>query len=273
MPQAGGRTKSFPKAVSSGASDLHGAWSRRRTALYFAWTDTVARYRRSVLGPLWLVLGTAVGVVGLGLVWSVLLEMPIQRFVPMLTVSLITWQFISGTITEASGVFQRNSGTLTSIYAPRFSFSSELLLRQLVTLGHNAIVIAVVWIVIPYHWSWTMLLALPALLLVVGNLLALAQVIGFVGARYRDVEPLVVAVMPMLFFLTPVLYESKQLGPLREVMLFNPLAHWISVVRDPMMGDVPSVLSYSVVISTGIVLWIFALWITGAKGARLPYWV
>ncbi|WP_244620053.1 ABC transporter permease [Mesorhizobium sp. NFR06] len=273
MSRASRPGKSFSEAVLGGTGDLRGAWSRRQTALYFAWTDTVARYRRSVLGPLWLVLGTAVGVVGLGLVWSVLLEMPVQRFVPMLTVGLITWQFIAGTITEASGVFQRNAATLTSIYAPRFSFSSELLLRQLVMLGHNTIVLAAVWIIIPSHWSWTMLLALPALVLVVGNLFAAAQVIGFIGARYRDVEPLVAAIMPMLFFLTPVLYESRQLGPIKEVMLFNPLAHWITIIRDPMMGDVPSLISYLVVVGTGIALWIAALWITGAKGARLPYWM
>lgn len=273
MHQANGRDKRFVDAVLGGVRDLRNAWSRRRAAVYFAWTDTVARYRRSVLGPLWLVLGTAVGVVGLGLVWSVLLGIPVQRFVPILTVGLVTWQFIAGTITEASGIFQRNAGTLTSIYAPRFSFTGELLLRQLVMLGHNAIVVAAVWIIMPVNWSWTMLLALPALVLVVGNLIAAAQVIGFIGARYRDVEPLVASIMPMLFFLTPVLYDSNRLGPVKEAMLFNPLAHWISVLRDPMLGNVPSLLSYSVVVATGVALWIAALWITGAKGARLPYWM
>jgi ABC-type polysaccharide/polyol phosphate export permease len=273
MPDPRGHEKGLSAVLIAGANDLRGAWSRRRVAAYFALTDTFARYRRSIIGPLWLVLGTTVGVVGLGLVWSVLLNVPINRFVPMLTVGLITWQFISGTVLEASGVFQRNASMITSIYSPRFSFTFELLLRQLVTLGHNAIVVLFVWLVIPDHWSWELLLAVPGLVLVACNLLAVAQIIGFLGARYRDVEPLLVAIMPMLFFLTPILYETSQLGPLQQVMLFNPLAHWISLIRDPMMGGSPTLLNYSVVITTGILLWVVALWTTGANRARLAYWV
>lgn len=273
MPEYGRRNKIFPKALLSGLRDLQGAWARRRVAGYFAWTDTFARYRRSILGPLWLVLGTLVGVVGLSLVWSVLLNVPINRFVPTLTVGLIAWQFMSATISEASGVFQRNAPTITSIYAPRFSFTVELILRQLVTFGHNCIVIVLVWIAFPEHWTVVMFLAVLGFLIVVANLLPLAQLIGFLGARYRDVEPLILAVMPMLFFLTPILYDANQLGPLKQVMHFNPLSHWIALLRDPMMGSYPSMLNYTVALATAAMLWIAALWTTGAKGARLAYWL
>lgn len=257
----------------AGLDDLHGAWQRRHVAAYFALTDTFARYRRSTIGPLWIVLGTAVGVVGLGLVWSVLLGIPKAHFIPMLTVGLIGWQFISGTILEASSVFARNASTITNLYVPRFSFTIELVLRQLITLGHNLLVILLVWIVFPENWSWVILLALPGLLIVSASLLAVAQIVGFVGARYRDVELFFVAIMPILFFLTPILYETRQLGHLESIMLFNPLAHWILLLRDPMMGQVPSLLNYSVALSTCVVLWVIALVTTGAKAKRLPYWL
>ena len=43
------------------------AFGRFYLAVYLAWSDTRTRYRRSVLGPFWLVLGTAIGVGGLGI--------------------------------------------------------------------------------------------------------------------------------------------------------------------------------------------------------------
>jgi ABC-type polysaccharide/polyol phosphate export permease len=37
-----------------GLRDLREALARFPLALYFAWSDTRARYKRSVLGPFWL---------------------------------------------------------------------------------------------------------------------------------------------------------------------------------------------------------------------------
>ena len=62
-------------------------------------------------------------------------------------------------------------------------------------------------------------------------------ILGLVGARYRDLEPLVVAFLPILFFVSPVIYSAKQLGDLQPFLLFNPLAYWVGMIRDPIMGD------------------------------------
>ena len=57
----------------SGMNDILMTLKKIKVIIFFAKTDTEARYRRSILGPFWLTLGTLIGVLGLGIVWSQIL--------------------------------------------------------------------------------------------------------------------------------------------------------------------------------------------------------
>jgi ABC-type polysaccharide/polyol phosphate export permease len=256
-----------------GFSDLAEAWRRRQVALYFAWTETLARYRRSLLGPIWLVLSTLIGVGGLGLVWSALLKINAREFIPSLAVGLVTWQLISGAIIEATTVFSRAGASILNVKLPTFLMSFQLLFRHLINFAHNLAVVLLVLIVYPDHLNGAAFFAIPGLLIVAVSLAGVIQLFGFFGARFRDLEPLIGSFMPILFFLSPVIYQARQLDGMEYLMEFNPLAHWIRLIRDPMMGVFPTVGSYLSAIAILAAIWAAALWITSSRAHRLPYWV
>lgn len=259
--------------IADGLADLVAAWKRRQLATFLAWSETLARYRRSTLGPIWLVLGTAVGVVGMGFIWSILLQQDRESFIPSITVGLVVWQFISGVVTESSGMFVKNSTMLVNIRMPVYLITFQAFGRHVINLMHNMVVVLVVFIVFPHYNSWTSLAALPGLLIVSINLVAIMQIVGIVGARFRDLEPLIMAFFPILFFLSPVIYRPGQLGPAEAIMAFNPIAHYMRVIRDPMLGVIPSLENYIVVLVMTVVTVVFSLWLTGSRAYRLPYWM
>ncbi|MGN6487710.1 MAG: ABC transporter permease [Devosia sp.] len=259
--------------MADGAADLLAAWKRRQLAIYLAWSETVARYRRSTLGPLWLVLGTAVGVTGMGFVWSILLNQDMPSFIPSITVGLVVWQFISGVVTDSAGMFVRNSTMLVNIRMPVFLITFQAFGRHLINLAHNLVVVLAVFLIFPQYNSWTALAALPGLLIVSINLIAVMQLVGIVGARYRDLEPLIASFFPILFFLSPVIYRPGQLGGAEVVMAFNPITHYIRVIRDPMLGEIPSFESYLIVLALTGVSVLLSIWLTGSRAYRLPYWM
>ena len=97
---------SLPHRLADGPAlaDLHRAARLLRVIAFMAAGDLRARYRRSVLGPFWMTLGTAIGTLGLGLVWSELLHMDQARFVPSLTTGLVMWQLLSGCSSYQKGI-------------------------------------------------------------------------------------------------------------------------------------------------------------------------
>jgi ABC-type polysaccharide/polyol phosphate export permease len=254
-------------------SDLKNTLKMFPVALFFARSDLKARYRRSVLGPLWLVLGTAIGVAGLGVLWSVILKVDRAVFIPSLTVGLIVWQFISGTVTESTRVFINNANILRNLKIPFIFYPTQLVMKQLVNFAHNALVIVVVLLIYHPLLGWAQWLLIPGLILLVGNLLWISLIMGMLGARYRDIEQLVNAVVPLLFFLSPVIYRPTQLGIQAKIAWMNPFTYLITVIRDPIQGVAPAPFVYVVSVAMLVLGWLASLWLLQRKYRRVAFWI
>ena len=115
--------------------DVMRAWRDLRdgAALWRLWmtlggNDIVRRYRRSLLGPFWLTISMAVMVIALGLLYSQILNVAIDKYIPYLCVGLLIWGFISTLLTE----FGRNILELGIFYQadPPALYGSRLALRM-----------------------------------------------------------------------------------------------------------------------------------------------
>jgi ABC-type polysaccharide/polyol phosphate export permease len=259
--------------MAPGLADLMRTFRNPSLILFMAWSDVRARYKRSVLGPLWITLGTAIGVVGLGFIWSELFHMERAVFIPLLTIGLILWQFISGCITEATSVFVRQTSLIRNLDLPISFHVAQLVLRQLINLAHNVPLFFLVVLILGGHFTWMTWLALPALLLVILNLFWMVLLIGILGARFRDLEYLISMIMPLLMFLSPVMYRPKALPFSGDLLLLNPIAHLIEIVRFPLLGEMPSM----AVVAGNLILLVvggaLTLWLFNKKCDRVALWV
>ena len=255
-----------------GAIDIISSFQRINMALYFAWGDTKARYRRSVLGPLWIVISTAISVAGLGFLWSLLLKDEPSKLVPSLTIGLVIWQFLSGCILESTSLFSRNAHFIKNIVIPYFIFPLQLLMRQLINFGHNFLVIIAVLMIYPPDFSWTLLLIIPGLLLVIANLAWIVLLLAIVSARFRDLEQIIGALMPLMFFLSPVLYRSSQLDMSQHIIWLNPFSYFIALIRDPILGASPPIFVYEVSIIALFVGGTFTVYQFGKMHRKIAFW-
>lgn len=244
-----------------------------RIASSFAWSDTKARYRRSVLGPLWIVLGTAVGVAGLGYLWSGLMGADRSVFVPSLTVGLVIWQLIAGSVSESSNVFVRGGQVIRNMRIHLLFFPLQMVCRQLITFAHNLIVILVIFLIYPPHVGWQQLLVLPGLVILIGNLLWIALLLGMLGARFRDLDYLIGAVLPMFFFISPILFRPDHATVSPLIVWSNPFSYLITVVRAPLEGRVPEPFVYAGAIILLLAGWASAIWFYNKRGSRIAFWI
>ena len=56
-------------------------------------------------------------------------------------------------------------------------------------------------------------------------------------------------------------------------MDLNPVAGWVALVRDPLVGVVPGARTYLIAIAMTVAAWGLALWLTAARRHRLAYWL
>ncbi len=259
--------------MSPGLADLLRTIKNPALVFFMAWSDVRARYKRSVLGPLWITLSTAIGVIGLGFIWSELFKMDRQSYVPMLSIGLILWQFISGSITESTTVFTRQANLIRNLDLPISFHPAQLLLRQIINLAHNIPLFFLVVLFLGVPLRPVMLLAIPALLLVFANLFWMVLLVGMLGARFRDLEYLINMMMPLVMFFTPVMYRASALPFSGKILWLNPFAHMIELLRVPLLGDMPSLFLVAanvglLVVGGGLTLYMFH-----KKRDRVALWV
>jgi lipopolysaccharide transport system permease protein len=260
-------------AAGPAFTDLRRAAKLLHVIAFMAAGDLRARYRRSVLGPFWMTLGTAAGTLGLGLVWSELLRMDRATFVPSLTAGLIMWQLLSGCISEATTTYWRQSAVLRNLSVPLSMPPIQMLLKHLINFLHNLPVFVVVVLIFKVPVTWATLLAIPGLLLVAANLFWLTLLFSMLGARFRDLEYLVGAAMPVLMFLSPVFYRPSYLPFHGRYVWLNPFSHLIEVVRYPLLGSAPPRFVVLAALALAACGWVLTLWLFNAKRNRIAYWL
>jgi ABC-2 type transport system permease protein len=259
--------------------DLAQGWKQRQLWGHLGWQDIKQRYRRSVLGPLWISISMGVIALGLGILYSLLFQTDIRTFLPHVAVGLLIWNFISGCILEGSEVFIANEGLIKFLPAPLSLHVYRLVWRQTLFFLHNLVIWAILMIVFPHQLGWSLLLAVPAFALLAVNGGWISILSGILATRFRDIPPIIASVVQLAFYLTPIVWSVDILSSNPAVqerarlVEINPLYHFLEIVRAPLLGQHISWFSWAVVAVITVVGWGVGLLCMRNYRARVAYWV
>ncbi|GAB3357553.1 galactan export ABC transporter permease subunit Wzm/RfbD [Modestobacter lapidis] len=263
------------------ADDLVGGWGQRQLWGHLGWQDIRQRYRRSLLGPIWITISMAVTAVALGILYAGLFGNELSVQLPYILVGFIVWGFISGCISEGSEVFIANEGLIKHLPSPLSVHVYRLVWRQVLFFAHNLAVYAVMLIIFPQQLSWTSLTAFPAFLLLTLNGAWAALLLGMATTRFRDLTPITQSIVQLMFFLTPIvwIYEDLVNSPnpaiaeRARLVEFNPFLHFIEIIRQPMLGQDQQIRHWIIVLAITVVGWAVTLVVLRRYRARISYWV
>ena len=260
--------------------DLVQGAKQRELWLMLGLQDIKQRYRRSVLGPFWITIATGVMALALGLLYSMLFQLPLADFLPHVTVGLIMWNFISGAIKEGSTIFIDNEGLIKQLPAPLSVHVYRLVWRQTLFLGHNLIIWLLLILIFPRTLGWEFFLVIPGMLLLIVNGVWVAMFFGIVATRFRDVAPLLEALTQLLFYVTPIVWTTKTLtdqgGAVADrarIAEINPLYHYLEIVRAPMIGEPVAAYHWWIVLGCTAVGLFVAMMAMRQWRFRVSYWV
>ena len=200
------------------------------------WHDIKQRYRRSVLGPFWFTLSTAILVVVLGALYSTLLRQEISEYLPYLAVGLVVWQFIATSMNEGCNAFIGYSCLIKQIRMPLTIHVCRIAWRNFIILLHS-LPIAIIVLIAFGHWpTWEFALIPLGLLLLLLHAVWVGISLGILCARFRDIQPIVNSLVTVAFFFTPVMWSPEILKERAWVAEYNPLYHIIEIIRAPIVG-------------------------------------
>lgn len=238
--------------------------------------DIRRRYRRTVFGPFWTTLSMAIFIFSMGFVFAALWGMDVSTYIPYLTTGFIAWMPLNSVIMESATGLVSAAGIVTQVRMPYTVFAVNIVARNVMVMGHHLLVYALVALVFIVDFNGLQVLVIPALFLFCINGIWVSLLIGTLCARYRDITPLLGNVMQISMFITPIFWPPEQLGnrPIATLLIdFNPLYHFVNIFRAPLLGEMPAMLSYMVVLGITVAGWILTVAVFSRCRHRIIYWL
>src|SRR6188472_1474896 len=119
---------------------------------------------------MWISIATGTMAVAFGGLYSKLFKLELSEDLPYVTLCLIIWNLINASILEGADVFVANEGLIKQLPTPLSVHVYRLVWRQMILFAHNIIIFVVIAIIFPKPWKWTDLAVIPALGLIVLNM-------------------------------------------------------------------------------------------------------
>jgi ABC-type polysaccharide/polyol phosphate export permease len=240
-----------------------------------AWNDIKFRYRRTTLGPLWITFGLGATVFSVGIVYGGLFGNELSQYLPYFAAGLIAWTFIGTTLSEGCGTFLTAATIIRAVPVAPVVHVCRMLTRQLIMLAHNLALMVVLWLLFQWPLSWSFLLIVPGLILNILAVFGAVLTLSIVAARFRDIQLIVSTVLQLVFLLTPIMWEATSLRgvAVTYVVDFNPIYHLIEVVRRPLLGETPMLISWLVASLTAIACLAVGSAFYARYRHRIAFWV
>jgi len=231
------------------------------------------QYARTKLGPLWIVLTQFVMIGGIGLVFFTIFHRPLDQFLLFISASVLSWNLVSVTITTSTAAFTSQASLIQSFRMPLSIFPLQTVVYSFVVFLHGLGIHLLLMLFLGASFA-----KLPFLVVSLAILLAIlyptTAVLGILGARFRDLGPLVGSIMYMAFLVTPIIWERTNIGgKMAWIVDLNPFYYMIEIVRRPMLGTLPSATSMIVTLLMAVVSITTGELFFRRYARPLPFWV
>lgn len=267
------RLKATTPKITPATADLAEGLARWRLWGLMGWQDIKQRYRRSTLGPFWLTLSMAIMVTALGVLYGKLFQIPIDDYLPFLTLGFIAWGLISGLINEGCLALTAAESLIKEMKLPYSIHVYRVIWRNLIIFSHNLVVYFGVIAIFQIWPGVTGLLALPALALITLNAVWIGLLFGMLCARFRDIPQIITSLLQVIFFLTPIIWKPELLRGRVGFAEFNPFFHFVEIMRAPLLGEAPTLTSWAVALAITAAGWVAAVVCFSRYRRYIPYWV
>lgn len=264
----------IPRNWQLALQDFKAGFSNWRVWLLLSWQDIRLRYRRSQLGPFWLTISMAITIYSMGFLYGHLFKIDLKKYYPFLAAGMLAWNLIYALVAEGTHSLVEAESYLKQIKLPYTTFILRVVCRCLIVFAHNILVMIPIIILFHIHISWSILFLFPALLIIAANGFCYGMLFATFGARYRDVGQIIISLMQVAFFMTPIMWSPDILpGRYQFVTALNPFAQFIELLRAPFTGNLPSLYAITFTVSLFSIGMIFLFVMFAKVRHRIIYWL
>jgi lipopolysaccharide transport system permease protein len=231
--------------------NLREIWRYRDLVVLMVKRDFTARYKQTLLGPLWHFIQPVLTTIVSFLIFNMVAKLPTDGKNPVLfqMSGIIIWNYFAACLTNTANTFIANAGIFGKVYFPRLVTPLAVIISNLVQLGIQFLLLAVTILyfyiarggTIAFGASWLLLPVIIAIMAGIG--LGLGILISSVTTKYRDFTVLIGFGVQLLMYGSAVNYplsvlenSSHKDSILVQLVRWNPISTLVEAFRNILLG-------------------------------------
>ncbi|GAB3993160.1 ABC transporter permease [Spirosoma daeguense] len=219
-------------------------WQYRDLLMLFVRRDLVAKYKQTILGPIWFFIQPIFQTIVLAIVFGRMAGLSTDGVPPILfyLAGITAWNYFSSCLRSTSNTFTTNASLFGKVYFPRAVAPLSVVISNLIQFGIGLLLFLTIFT----FYSLTnsdlcpnsVLLLLPLLVLIMGLMgLGLGMLISALTTRYRDLQYLVEFGTQLLMYATPIIIPLSAVPvAYKPIMLANPMTGVIELFKYGFFG-------------------------------------
>jgi lipopolysaccharide transport system permease protein len=243
------------------------AWQYRELIRAVVRRELAVRFRGTILGWLWAIFGPLVMLSAYTVVFSNAVGLPasarsagVGNYALSIFSGLIVFNLFSELAYRAPGLLHEHAGVIKKSIFPSETLAWTAATRASVYAGISLGVLLVFEVALTWRLPLSGLLlplvAVPFFLFLLGTTWFLMAL----GSFTRDVAHLMISIVPVFMFATPIFYSIDDVPPhLRLYIHLNPVGNYVEMMRDLLLfGRLPGPLLYGGTVLGSLFLFFFA---------------
>lgn len=249
-------------------------YKNRRIWLFLSFLEIKNRYVGSFLGPFWITISQIVLVFSIGYIYGGIFNIPPETYMPFLTCGFCCWNLINGCINEGSKCFSGHKEFLNELCISPMTFIYKVVFSNLIIFFHNFFSIFFIFYLTKYPYSPIFLLSLVGVIFILINAMLVIATLATISERFRDIPSLVTNIMQISFFVTPIIWDPISFKSRAIIILkLNPFWYFISAARDPLLGRMPELNTYYILLAITAINFLIARYVYKKFSKRIIYWM
>jgi len=224
--------------------NLKAVWDYRDLIALFVRRDFVAKYKQTILGPLWFLIQPLLTTLMFTVVFGNIAGISTDGLPKMLFYmsGITAWNYFANSLKATSNTFVANAGIFGKVYFPRLALPISTVISGLIQFAIQFLFLIAFMIYFgitgaDFSPNISVLLIPLLIILMAGLGLGLGIIISSLTTKYRDLTNLVGFGVQLFMYATPIIYPVSSLPEKYQIfILANPITPIIETFRYALLG-------------------------------------
>ena len=237
------------------ASTLQWVWQYRELLKSLIARDLKIQYRGSVLGLVWSLLNPVFLVLVYVIAFKFVLRFRLESYTLWILTGILHWQFFATASITSTNILINNANLIHNVHFPRIILPLAVVGSKCVHLLFSMFAYLVLFVPMGGHFWSGMLLYPLALFLQILFVIGMTLSFSILTLYLRDLQHLLGVGIPMLFWLTPIIYNFSQIPEWAHIWFrLNPMVSFIIPFQEILyLHEIPSLVNWAFMVAVAVI--------------------